>query len=82
MNAILLVLRTGMQWNALNATGVCSSSSAYRRFREWTDAGVFVELWRQGLLVYDAGFGIECEWLAMDGAQSAARWSADRSESH
>jgi transposase len=28
MNAILLVLRTGMQWNALNATGICSSSSA------------------------------------------------------
>jgi hypothetical protein len=35
MNAILLVLRTGMQWNALNATGICSCSSAYRRFREW-----------------------------------------------
>jgi Putative transposase of IS4/5 family (DUF4096) len=27
MDAILLVLRTGMQWNALHATGVCSSSS-------------------------------------------------------
>ena len=24
MNAILLVLRTGMQWNALDATGICS----------------------------------------------------------
>jgi putative transposase of IS4/5 family DUF4096 len=23
MNAILLVLRTGMQWNALSATGIC-----------------------------------------------------------
>ena len=23
MDAILLVLRTGMQWNALNATGIC-----------------------------------------------------------
>ena len=33
MDAILLVLRTGMQWNALNATGVCSSPSAHRRFR-------------------------------------------------
>ncbi len=27
MDAILLVLRTGMQWNALNATGICSASS-------------------------------------------------------
>jgi hypothetical protein len=34
MDAILLVLRTGMQWNALNATGICSSSSAHRRFQE------------------------------------------------
>ena len=25
MDAILLVLRTGMQWNALNATRICSS---------------------------------------------------------
>src|SRR4051812_20403406 len=39
MDAILLVLRTGMQWNALNATGICSSSSAHRRFQEWEQAG-------------------------------------------
>jgi transposase len=32
MGAIFLVLGTGMQWNALNATGVCHSSSAHRRF--------------------------------------------------
>jgi len=32
MNAILLVLRTGMQWNALAATAICNSSSAHRRF--------------------------------------------------
>jgi len=49
MDAILLVLRTGMQWNALNATGICSSSSAHRRFQEWTKAGVFEELWRRAL---------------------------------
>ena len=34
MNAIFLVLRTGMQWNALNVTGVCTSSSVHRRFQE------------------------------------------------
>jgi transposase len=42
MNVILFVLRTGCQWNALNATGICSSSSAHRRFLEWTEAGVFL----------------------------------------
>jgi putative transposase len=72
MNAILFVLGTGMQWNALNATGICSCSSAYRRFREWTDAGVFLEFWRRGLLAYDDQVGIEWEWLAMDGALGKA----------
>jgi len=68
MNAILFVLRTGCQWNALSATGICSCSSAYRRFREWAEAGVFLELWRQELLAYDRLKGVEWEWLAMDGA--------------
>ena len=59
MNAILFVLRTGCQWNALDATGICSCSSAYRRFREWTDAGVFDAFWRQGLTRYDGLKGID-----------------------
>ncbi len=41
MDAILLVLRTCMQWGALDATGLCAHSSAHRRFRDWTDAGAF-----------------------------------------
>jgi putative transposase len=72
MDAILLVLRTGMQWNALNATGVCSSSSAHRRFQEWERAGVFAEVWRQGLLEYDKVVGIDWAWLAADGAMTKA----------
>jgi len=72
MDAILLVLRTGMQWNALNATGICSSSSAHRRFQEWEQAGVFHEIWRQGLLEYDKVVGIDWSWLAADGAMTKA----------
>jgi transposase len=49
MNAIFFVLKTGCQWNALNATGICSSSSAYRRFQEWSEAGVFKKLWKKCL---------------------------------
>jgi transposase len=67
MDAILFVLRTGCQWNALDATGICSCSSAYRRFREWEEAGVFLEFWCRGLLAYDKQRGIEWEWLAADG---------------
>jgi transposase len=73
MNALLFVLRTGCQWNALNATGICSCSSAYRRFREWTDAGVFEAFWRTGLAEYDGLTGIDWSWLSMDGAMSKAR---------
>jgi transposase len=72
MDAILLVLRTGMQWNALSATGICSSSAAHRRFQEWVEAGVFHEIWRQGLLAYDTVVGIDWEWLAVDGALGKA----------
>lgn len=73
LDAILLVLRTGMQWNALTATGVCHSSSAHRRFQEWERAGVFHEVWRQGLLDYDDEIGIDWSWLAADGAMTKAR---------
>jgi transposase len=54
MDAIFFVRRTGCQWNALHATGICSSSSAHRRFHEWTAAGVFLALWESGLMAYEA----------------------------
>lgn len=72
MNAIVFVLRTGAQWNALNATGICSSSSAHRRFQEWTQAGVFEEFWRIGLLSLQALDGIDWSWLALDGVMTKA----------
>src|ERR1700712_633219 len=72
MDAILFVLRTGCQWNALTATGLCTSSSAHRRFQEWTEAGVFEAFWREGLLAYDALVGIDWTWLSLDGAMGKA----------
>src|SRR5690242_730153 len=72
MDAIFFVLRTGCQWNALNATGICSSSSAHRRFQEWVKAGVFARLWMLGLAEYDALEGIDWQWLSMDGAMTKA----------
>ena len=47
-NGIFYVLRTGCQWKALDATGICSGSTAHLRFQEWVAAGVFLELWRVG----------------------------------
>jgi len=72
MDAILFVLRTGCQWNALNATGLCSSSTAHRRFQEWRAAGVFLKLWQTGLEVYEELSGLNWEWLSMDGAMTKA----------
>ena len=72
MDAILFVLRTGCQWNALSATGICSSSSAHRWFQHWCETGVFLNLWKRGLLAYDKLEGIDWNWLSMDGAMSKA----------
>lgn len=84
MNAILFVLRTGCQWNALNATGICSSSSSHRRFQEWGAAGVFYQMWVKGLFDYDELCGIEWDWQAMDGAMTKAPLGGEknRSQSH
>jgi len=70
MDAIFFVLRTGCQWNALNATGICSSSSAHRRYQEWTAAGVIQKLWAMGLQQYDQLKGIDWSWQSMDGAMT------------
>lgn len=79
MDAIFFVLRTGSQWQALRATGICSPSSAYRRLREWIDAGVFEEFWRQGLLAYEALVGIDWSWMAVDGAMTKAPLGGEKS---
>ncbi len=78
MDGIFFVLRTGCQWNALNATGICSSSSAHRRFQEWTAAGVFVTFWAMGLHEYDATKGLDWSWVAMDGAMTKAPLGGER----
>jgi transposase len=72
MDAIFFVLRTGSQWNALKATGLCCSRSAHRRFQEWTAADVFRALWKQGLEADEAFKGIDWEWLAMDRGMTKA----------
>lgn len=72
MNAILFVARTGCQWGALDATGICNHSSAHRRFQEWTGAGVFEQFWMYGLVCYDQLHGIDWSFLSMDGAITKA----------
>lgn len=82
MQAILLVARTGMQWNALNATGICSSSRAHRRFEEWVKAGVFEAFWREGLLDFDALVGINWTWQSADGSTHRAPLGGEKNRPH
>jgi len=84
MNGIFFVLRTGCQWNALNATGICSSSTAHLRFQEWRTAGVFLNFWKLGLKEFDEVKGIDWDWQAMDGEmnKSPLGGKKNRSKSH
>lgn len=70
--AILFVLKTGCQWNALNATSICPSSTAHDRFQEWREAGLFLKIWKAGLHEYDELKGIQWDWQSMDGAMTKA----------
>ena len=83
-NGIFFALRTGCQWNALNATGICSSSSAHRWFQEWTQAGVFLKLWKMGLLAYDRRKKLGWRWQDLDGAMTKAPLGGEkkRPQSH
>ncbi|EOS95190.1 hypothetical protein ETR_09741 [Erwinia tracheiphila PSU-1] len=72
MNAIFFVPRTACQWNALNTTGIGSSGSAHRRFRERRDAGVFGRFWQNGLLACEHPDGTDCSWLSVDGGMTTS----------
>src|ERR1700722_4576100 len=56
MSGILFVLRTGCQWEALDATNICKHSSAHRRFQEWTQAENYLGMLHLalGLITYRA----------------------------
>jgi putative transposase len=65
--AIVYVLRTGIQWNALPRE-LGASSTVHDRFQEWGKEGFEEALWQAGLEVYDEVQGIQWEWQAVDGA--------------
>ena len=50
--AIVYVLRTGIQWKALPKE-YGSSSSIHRYFQKWEKEGFFLKLWKKGLAEYD-----------------------------
>ncbi len=71
-HGILFVTRTGCQWNTLNATGICSSSTAHRRCQEWAESDVFKQLWADGLACSDELRRIDWKLQSMDAAMTKA----------
>jgi putative transposase len=71
LGAILYVLRTGIQWNALPRS-IGASTTVYDRFRAWERDGFFTRLWAAGLSAFDELVGIDWAWLSMDGAMTKA----------
>ena len=69
--AIVYVLRTGMQWNALPRE-LGASSTVHDRFQEWEQQGLFKAVWQAGLEEYDELEGIEWEWQSVDGVMTKA----------
>ena len=70
-SAIVYVLRTGIQWNALPRE-LGASSTVYDRFRQWEEQGFFQRLWQAGLQEYDELVGIGWDWQSVDGSMVKA----------
>jgi transposase len=70
--AIVFVLRTGIQWKALPKEKFGSASSVHKYFSEWKRQGVFVRFWRKGLAEYDEMEGIAWAWQSIDGSMVKA----------
>ena len=69
---IFFVWRTGGQWNALPATGICPGSTAHDRLQARAEDGLFLRFRRAGLAGYDAFHGLGRSGRSMDGALTKA----------
>ena len=81
--AMVYVLRTGIQWNALPRE-LGASTTVYDRFRLWEKQEFFDRVWQAGLQEYDELGGIDWQWQSLDGVKTQARIARrrDRSQSH
>jgi len=88
LEGILWVLRTGARWKDL-PTYLPSPSTCWRRFKEWTEAGIFEAAWqrlleqmdRRKLIVWSEAFGDGTFCPAKKGAPTLARRNEEREPS-
>jgi len=70
-DGIFYVLRTGCQWKAIPEE-FGKGSTVHRYFQDWTELGIFEELWQRSLLDYDELKGMDWQWQSLDGATTKA----------
>ena len=70
-DAIFYRMRTGCQWQAIPPE-LAPGSTAHDYFQEWTQQGVFEQLWQVALEEYDDEIGLDWEWQSLDGAMTKA----------
>jgi len=77
MSGILYVLRTGCPWKAV-PRHFGTGSTIHRYFQNWTEAGVFEQMWQAGLSEYDDVIGIGWRWPGTPrfGGAAGPKWQA------
>jgi putative transposase len=71
-DAVVYVLRTGCQWQALPRREYAPASSIHGIYRKWVKAGVFEKAWKLLLEYYDKKLGIQWKWQSLDAAITKA----------
>ena len=72
IDAILYLIRTGCQWQAIPKEKYAAGSTVHGRFRQWVEDGLFEKIWKEMLEYYDDLIGIDWKWQSMDGAITKA----------
>jgi putative transposase len=78
LNAIFYRLRNGGQWKSIPRC-IAPPSTAHDFHQLCVRHGVYEELWRRGLVLYDKTKGIQWEWQSVDAAMTKAPLAARRS---
>ena len=77
LEGIVHVLRTGTQWQRLPRCALWpSGSTCWRRFTEWTQAGVWPQLHRQLLNLLGIAGAVDTEAVLVDSASVRAKKGA------
>jgi putative transposase len=70
--AIVYVLRTGCQWQALPRQEYAPASTIHGIYSKWVKAGVFQQAWKALLRYYDENPGILWKWQSLECAMTKA----------